>query len=270
MKKKFLFIFILMIILAGFFVYRVAIKNLWLYLTKPTLPEAVEYVEQRMTSELSASLGADAGQEMGNEAPIINNESQISPIILPSSFNLNVPFTAQAPLADWNETFKEACEEATSLIVHYYYQNKTFTPQIATEEILKMVDWQNKNFGGHFDLTAKETAQMIREYFGYKSVEIIDNPGIDLIKWHIVSGRPIIAPAAGQLLGNPYFRQPGPVYHMLVIKGYTKTQLITNDPGTKRGADFLYDYDVIMNALHDWNATDILKGEKRILVVYPD
>lgn len=270
MKIKFIIISILIIILAGFFIYHAAIKNFWLDFTKPPLPEAVEYIEKQITSNLSASLKADKGQGVNNEAPIIDNKSQTSPIILPSSFNLNVPFTSQAPLANWDAIFKEACEEAASLMVHYYYQNKIFTPEIATAEILKMVDWQNKSFSGHFDLTAKETAQMIREYFAYNGVEVIDNPDIDLIKWHIACGRPIIVPAAGQQLNNPYFRTPGPIYHMLVIKGYTETQFITNDPGTKHGEDFLYDYSIVMNALHDWNKADILKGERRILVVYPD
>ncbi|HLC64061.1 MAG TPA: C39 family peptidase [Patescibacteria group bacterium] len=253
MKKAFT-ILILLIILAGLFSYRVEIRNYWLEMTKPDLPEVVEYelVEKEMPKpEIKEKTG---GAE--NKA-------------LPESYNLAVPFTPQAPLADWNETFKEACEEAAALIVHYYYQNKEFTPQLATEEIIKMVDWQKNYFGGHYDLTAEETKEMIQKYLSYERVEIIENPSVDEIKRQLIEKRPVIVPAAGRELGNPYFQTPGPIYHMLVIKGYTKDKFITNDPGTKRGEDFLYNYDTIMAAMHDWNATDINLGAKKVIVIYP-
>ena len=189
----------------------------------------------------------------------------------PTSLNLGVPFTPQAPDAIWDETFKEACEEASALMVDYYYKNKTLTTAAATAEILKMVDWQIKNFGSHFDLTATQTAAMIKEYLGYSQVEVIDNPTVDDIKFHLNQKRPVIVPAAGRELANPYFRTPGPLYHMLVIKGYTEDKFITNDPGTKRGEDYLYDYETIMNAMHDWNNNgEITKGAKRIIVIYPN
>lgn len=255
MKKRILIITILLIVLASFFIYRVKVKNLWFDLAKPPLPVAVEYVEQR---------------GMIDEKRLANNETPMLNVIPPTSYNLDVPFTPQAPFANWNETFKEACEEASALMVHYYYQNKTFTPQIATDEILKMVAWQEKNWGGHFDLTATQTAQLIKNYWGYKKVEVIDEPTIDDIKYQVSQQRPVIVPAAGRELDNPYFRTPGPIYHMLVIKGYIDDKFITNDPGTKRGKDYLYDFQTIMNAVHDWNEENILNGEKKIIVIYPE
>jgi len=60
-------------------------------------------------------------------------------------------------------------------------------------------------------------------------------------------------PLAGRELNNPYFRAPGPIYHMLVIKGYDSDEFIVNEVGTKRGDSFKYKYDVLINAIHDWN-----------------
>lgn len=271
MKKKVLIIIILMIVLTSFLCYRVKIKNLWLNLTKQQLPEAVKYqdIDDDLTNDLPQQDSGQVRIKLAlNEAEVTENQPPTLNLQLPTSYNLNVPFTPQAPLADWNETFKEACEEAAALIVHYYYQDKTFTAEIATDEILKMVDWQIENWGGHFDLTASQTAQLIKDYWSYEKIEVIDNPTVNDIKYHISEKRPVIVPAAGRELGNPYFRQPGPIYHMLVIKGYTETQFITNDPGTKRGKDFLYDYEIIMNAMHDWNEQNILQGEKRIIVIF--
>jgi len=243
--KKILIAIVLLIILGGFFGYRVKIKNLFLDLNKEKLPLAVEY-------------------QAANIKTNFTNE-------LPTSFNLGIPFTPQAPTANWDATFKEACEEASIMMIDRFYQQTDFASGTETEkEILKMVDWQMNNFGGHFDLTASQTAEMIKSYLGYQKVEIIDKPTIAEIKNHLAESHPVIVPAAGQLLNNPYFRQPGPIYHMLVIKGYAKDKFITNDPGTKRGQDYLYDYQIIMDAMHDWNENDIRQGAKRVIVIYPN
>ena len=87
----------------------------------------------------------------------------------------------------------------------------------------------------------------------------------------MLPGRPVIVPAAGRLLKNPFFKQPGPYYHMLVIKGVTADgKFITHDPGTKRGADFLYGQEALYNAINDWDdARGTLSGRKAMIVVYP-
>ena len=36
------------------------------------------------------------------------------------------------------------------------------------------------------------------------------------IKEFLMAGKLVIVPAAGRQLGNPYYKAPGPVYHMLV------------------------------------------------------
>ncbi len=56
---------------------------------------------------------------------------------------------------------------------------------------------------------------------------------------------------------------------MLVIKGYTADgKFITNDPGTRRGADFLYSAATLLNANHDWRADGkVDRGRKVVLIV---
>lgn len=55
---------------------------------------------------------------------------------------------------------------------------------------------------------------------------------------------------------NPNFKQPGPDQHMLVIIGFDphKKQFITNDPGTKIGANYHYNYTTLYNAIRDYPA----------------
>lgn len=55
---------------------------------------------------------------------------------------------------------------------------------------------------------------------------------------------------------------------MLLLKGYTPTQFITNDAGTKRGANYPYDFQTVLNANHDWNGGDVEHGAKKIIVVW--
>ncbi len=186
----------------------------------------------------------------------------------PATYKIkNVPFTPQAPFAKWDFDHNEACEEAAILMVHYFYQGKSLTPEIADKEILGMVDYQKKNWKGHFDLEAREIVRLAKEYYGYQNPRVIYDATVDDIKKEIVKGNPVIIPTAGRLLSNPYYRQPGPLYHALVAIGYTESEIITNDPGTKRGKDYSYKYNVLLNAMHEWNNGDIYNGKKTIIVL---
>lgn len=198
------------------------------------------------------------------EAPKVSQEE--SPLI----FNLAVPFTPQAPHANWEQPYQDACEEASVAMVHYFYSKKTFTPEVADREILNFAAFEQKALGFDKDTTAEQTSEMARGFYGYKKVEVISNPTIDAIKKHIAAGRPVVLPVYGRALNNPYFTPPGPDYHMLVVKGYTRDKFITNDPGTKRGADYLYSFDVLMNAIHDFNGGDVPNGKKVMIVIYPN
>ncbi|MBI2063063.1 MAG: C39 family peptidase [Candidatus Yanofskybacteria bacterium] len=225
-------------------------------------------------------------QSLPEETRIVITQT---PLVSPSGtiidfagINLAVPFSPQAPYADWSLPYQESCEETSAILVDKFYKNETITPEIADKEILKLVEWQKKRFGYYFHTTAKETSIMLREYFGYKKVDVLNDISIETIKSHILAGRPVIVPLAGQMAGNPYYRQPGPVYHMLVIKGVTKDgDFITNDVGTKRGQNYVYDDEVLFNAIHDaptggdgWDVANpeeyVKTGRKTIVVVYPN
>jgi hypothetical protein len=117
-------------------------------------------------------------------------------------------------------------------------------------------------------MTAKQTAEFIEQFYNLHT-EVIYDWTWDDVKLALAQGYPVIAPAAGRMLGNPNFTAPGPIYHMLVIKGYTANRIITNDPGTRKGADYQYSYDAIMNASHDWNDGDVGNGKKVIIIVKP-
>ncbi len=206
--------------------------------------------------------------------PITYNgaNNAISPSILPAEVNLKVPFTSQAPHANWEDPYGEFCEEASALMAAYYLQNKPIpSASLADQELLKVKSFEEGWFGYYKDTTAKETATILKEHFAVpdSKLQLVSRPNIQQIKEFLAAGKIVLVPAAGRMLPNPNYTAPGPVYHMIVIKGYTKDgQFITNDPGTRKGADFLFDFNYVMDAMHDWNgSSDIIYGDKVILVV---
>lgn len=191
---------------------------------------------------------------------------------LPDEANLDVPFTIQAPEQQWDLPYEEACEEASVFMVASYYQGKTGRLPIeeAKKGILDIVTYENGRFGDYVHTTAAQTGEIAMDFLKVSDAKVFPIKRIEDIKRLIANGYPVIVPASGRDLGNPNFKAPGPVYHMLVIKGYTKDgKFITNEPGTRKGYNYLYDADVIMNAMHDYSAEDIRSGAKVVLVLFP-
>lgn len=184
---------------------------------------------------------------------------------------MKVPFISQAPTGKWDRLHEEACEEASLLIVKYYFDGRELILSgEADTDILKMDKYVKNNFSEKEDLNVSELKKLAENYFELKNSKILKNPKREDMEKELNSGNLIIAPMAGRELNNPFFKTPGPLYHMLVISGYDRNKDIffTQDPGTKRGADFTYPTKTIMNALHDFpgKKEDILSGEKNILV----
>ena len=298
MRKLFITLFVFIAFGALLWTQRVAILD-WIVEAQKvaTLPEAVTYeevVEEGQKEQGTEGIGDAAEVEV---APIVEETEDVAEEPeealqddietmpdevsdtpseteeLPLQFNLAVPFTSQAPNGDWSEPYQEACEEASIYMVHRDYEGDptgTVDPQTADAGIWEVVNFENALLGFYKDTTAVQTAIVVEQMYGYGRVDVLEDPTVDEIKAHVAAGRPVIVPAAGRQLGNPFFTPPGPVYHMLVIKGYTEDTFITNDPGTRRGENYSYNVDALMSAIHDWNDGDVENGKKVAIVVYPN
>ncbi len=202
-------------------------------------------------------------QPSGQSAP---QPETNTPAPLPDKAYLKVPFLVQAPFAVWDDLHQEACEEASLIMVKHYIKGTTITSSDSGDkEIINLVNYV-ENHGYKIDVTVAELNQIAKSYYGLKTGRVKTNATVDDIKREITAGKPVIIPAAGKLLPNPNFRAGGPLYHMLVVKGYDENGFITNDPGTRKGEDFHYKFDDLYNALHDWNPQNILEGQKAYLV----
>jgi len=154
------------------------------------------------------------------------------------------------------------------MVARYKRGEPIRSPDDADAEIRAIIEAEKEFFGYYEDTTAEETVRFAKSYYGFENSRVAYDITLDDIKRELSLGNPVILPAAGRVLPNPYFRSPGPLYHMLVVRGYTKDGLIiTNDPGTKRGEQFLYDPEALLAAVHDWNGGDVLNGKKAMIIL---
>lgn len=209
------------------------------------------------------------------EAEIVKRKT--SSEVIPEQILIDVPFTSQSPYAVWDEHHKEACEEASLIMLKYYLDNKKLTPEIAEREIQNMISFQMKEYGDYKDSNAEEIVKLFLDFYGPlrqtadggKNFKVIYDFKKEDIKKELAKGNPIIVPAAGRLLENPFYTPPGPLYHNLVLIGYENDTVITNDPGTKRGKGYRYNIDVLYNAIHDFPGKKelIKEGRKAMIVI---
>jgi hypothetical protein len=297
MKAIRLFVTLVILLIAfgaALYTQRVDVMEWYREVTTPVLPEAVGYEEvgEKETVDSRQVDGQEEETVDGRQDEAQEDESvpsvpadlfdpsveedatgEDTPEVALTAVNLAVPFTPQAPYGSWDAPYKEACEEASVYMVHRFYEGTPEGLMNADEsdrDLLQIVAFEQELFGYYEDTTAEQTTTFAELMFGY-TTELILDPTVDDIKAELVLGHPVIVPAAGRELGNPYFTAPGPIYHMLVIRGFTdEGQFIVNDPGTYRGEAYLYDVDTLMNAMHDWNnGEEITQGRKVVIVLTP-
>ena len=277
-KMKRLIVAILVLLIAGIgYAERVRIHDFFRKGNQLILPPAVTYEE---TKDVVVPPPAEEPKpqpvpELKKEEPTPTPEPKKEPgaSSLPDHINLAVPFTSQAPDGDWSEPWQNACEEASLYMVHEYYAGReggVIPVAEAKKALLSIVAFENGAFGDYLDTTAAQTALIAEQFYGVSKVELKDYPTVDYLKEQLAAGRPILVPAAGRELGNPNFVAPGPLYHMFVLRGYTKDGFITNDPGTRKGEGYIYPFKTLMAAIHDWNGGDVYSGQPTVIVVYPE
>ena len=184
-------------------------------------------------------------------------EGQEQPLAIPEKYSIDVPFTSQSPFATWDEDENSGCEEASLIMAWHWLQEDVvgkISPAQAEQEIRNLIAFENEKYDNSFDTSAKDTAQTFTDYYKNKNIKLKYDFMVNEIVEEISKGNIVIVPAHGIALKNPNFKQPGPETHMLLITGYDQNtkEFTTNDPGTKRGQDYIYSYDVLFDAIRDY------------------
>jgi hypothetical protein len=188
--------------------------------------------------------------------------------------NIEVPFTAQAPFGNWNDSrLQDACEEASVLMVMKWIKSETLSPEEAREEIFAISSFEKEKYGTYTDTSAQATLnRIIKDYFKYDKAKVKYNFNIKNIITELDRGNLIIVPTNGQKLNNPYYSGAGPDRHMLVIKGYNREtkEFITNDPGTRHGENFKFSFNNLYNSIRDYpsgNHEPITEDKKAMIII---
>ena len=188
----------------------------------------------------------------------------------PTTFLLPVPFTSQAPTANWDALHNEACEEADAIMAAQYFQGNrevSLKADLVEEQIRVLTAWQDEHFGYHLDTTSAQTARMIEDVYGLKT-RLIPNFTAEQLQSELAQKHIVLISAAGRELHNPNYKSPGPLHHMLLVRGYTATNFVTNDSGTRNGLNYAYSFSTIYSAAADWNqATQNIDPTQKIAII---
>lgn len=205
--------------------------------------------------------------ETRSEQKVEDAETKVEPKkeepVIKESALLNVPYTVQAPFANWG-VHEESCEEAAALMYSYFLEGKAApAPQVASDEMVAMKNWQVKNYGKEPDLSIEKLGLFMQQYYGYK-YQAFKNITKDDIRREVSAGRPVFVPVMTQSLKNPHYR-PLSVYHILLIKGYDANGVITNDAGVKEGESYVYSWDILFSAI-DAQTPKLGQGREMVIV----
>ena len=249
--------------------------------------ESNDEVEEKEVLELVEDAPDDAileqAVEVIEEAEVLVETEEV--IEQAESINLPVPFAMQAPFSNWEMPYQEMCEEAALILASKYFKNEPLSKQIMDDNLTIVRDWAVENLTGFTDSTTEEIKAMGEAALGL-DIEINDVVTVKNIKNQLNKGYLVLAPTAGRELHNPFFKQPGPLYHILVIRGYDENSFIVNDVGIGKGEAFKYKYQIVIDAIHDLpivggeifrpydedlseniKEEEMLTGDKKILII---
>jgi len=172
---------------------------------------------------------------------------------IPGSVILAVPFSSQAPTGDWSRN--EDCEETSVTMANAFLTGTTedkLPAASAQNAIDNLKKWEQINLGYNKNTGVDATRQMAVGAFNLKITPIQNFTENDL-KIALAKNEPILLPINAKLLPSTQYINGGPLYHMILVRGYKGGTFIVNDPGTDAGDGNEYSFDVLQNASADWN-----------------
>ncbi len=206
------------------------------------------------------------------DATVTNVNATPSPINLPATVSLPVPYTTQAPLNDWANK-QHTCEEATLVMVDQYlkgnHSGAEIDPRTADAAINQVTTWKPVQ-----DMTDVQFGEMAKANLAY-GYQVLPANRIN-IKTQLALGRPVIVGVRTHGLGNGHY--PGyyshheetgwSVSHFLVVAGYDASDgVILNDPGISAGHGYHISFDQLFFAISDLDQAYPALNEGQVFLV---
>lgn len=194
--------------------------------------------------------------------------THVIPKTITETLVLPIPFSPQAPTDKWDRN--EDCEETSITMANAYLTGNHINelPESAAQNAINnLKQWEQANLGYNLDTGAAATKRMAEGAFGLKVRTLKDFTEADL-KNALQDEHPVLLPIDARVLNNPHYKNSGPQYHMVVVRGYNKTGFIINDPGTNSGNSNVYSFEVLKKASADWNhITQKLEPENKYALI---
>lgn len=179
--------------------------------------------------------------------PSVTATAEVFGFHMPPSVQLPIPYTVQAPFANWN-IHEESCEEAALLMAHQYVTSMNEQAPAWYDARLREMKLQQRNaWGEERDLTITEMDALWDLSFSRPGPTLRERADVSSLRWHLAHQRVVILPVMSHQLRNPHYG-PKSVYHMVTLIGYEGDSFIVHDPGIKQGRAWVYPTSVIMEA----------------------
>jgi len=202
--------------------------------------------------------------------PTVGPGSDVSPTALPDHMLLQVPFTTQAPLNNWDK-HQESCEAANLTMLYLYWQHdqSVVLDPHGADNYIRMIDsWKSQP-----DLNDTMMGQLAQKHWGYSYRLLPNDPKV--IAQQLSAGRPLLAEVRTHGLGNTHYpgyashyEQTGwSVPHFVLIIGYDSTGVWLNDPGISWGRGYHISYAQLTHAIDDLDQHHPALSEGQVLLL---
>ncbi|OQW90470.1 MAG: hypothetical protein BWK78_06965 [Thiotrichaceae bacterium IS1] len=152
------------------------------------------------------------------------------------------------PVAFLKQSSGHNCGQTSILMVMSFYKNVPPTVQ----GIKQVEDWLHN----YSDTTINDLLTVAKKMGGFTNSYRTKGWGLEDLRKQIDQGNPVITAVISKYLSNRgYDWEKG---HFVVVKGYTGTHMIVNDPGTRGGADKYYLNAEFQKAFAAWNGSGVV------------
>jgi hypothetical protein len=203
--------------------------------------------------------------------PTVGPGTETTPVALPDSVLLQVPFTTQAPLNNWGQ-HQESCEAANLTMLYLYWAHDpsvVIDPHAADNWIGTIDAWKPAA-----DLNDAQVGELAHEHWGFGYRIVPNDPKV--IAQQLAAGRPLLAEVRTHGLGNAHYpgysshyEQTGwSVPHFVTIIGYDSTGVWLNDPGISWGRGYHITYAQLSHAIDDLDQhhPNLAQGQVLLLI----
>ncbi len=223
-----------------------------------TKQEVIRPEELDIREPLEASKSIETSPTLGDvdleESSEFTDEQTTEPTLepQPEAPSYEVPFISQAPLWDWKAPWDEFAEEAVIAMARHWINQTTPDSARAAGNELLAIDAADEQL----------SLAQIQSYFN-ASTQLQEVSSVQAILQALDGDALVIANVNGQVLDNPYYGDPAPAHHTILILSFDAENetFLAHDPGTNRGAFTAYDAQKILESIQD------LDDSKQILIL---